>query len=185
VADKGYLTLNPLRYSDVGLSIVLPLLFVLLGGIGLPGGAVWVDRARIPGRIRHTLVAAAGPVVNVGFALAVLLVVSRVGLASGSHLEFWAALSFLGFLQVTAALLNLLPVPGLDGFGIWEPWLPRGWVRAAGQFSGYGVLILFALLSVPPVNREFFDLVYRATDAFDVPSFLVATGENLFRFWST
>jgi Zn-dependent protease len=185
VAEKGYLTLNPLRYSDIGLSIVMPVLFVLLGGIGLPGGAVWVDRARIPGRLRHTLVSAAGPLVNVALAVAVLLAVSRIALDSGTHLEFWAALAFLGFLQVTAALLNLLPVPGLDGFGIVEPWLPRAWVRAAGQVSGYGVLILFALLFIPSVNREFFDLVYRATDAFGVPSFLIDLGQRLFQFWTT
>jgi Zn-dependent protease len=183
VVEKGYLTLNPLRYSDVGLSIVLPVVFVLLGGIGLPGGAVWVERARIPGRIRHTLVSAAGPLVNVALAVAVLLAVSRIGLDSEAHLEFWAALAFLGFLQVTAALLNLLPVPGLDGFGIWEPWLPRAWARAAGQVSGYGLLILFGLLFIPSVNRAFFDLVYRVTDVFGVPSLLVGIGDELFRFW--
>jgi Zn-dependent protease len=184
VVEKGYLTLNPLRYSDVGLSIALPVVFVLLGGIGLPGGAVWVDRGRIPGRIRHTLVSAAGPLVNVVLAAAVLLAVGQANLDSGAHLEFWAALSFLGFLQVTAALLNLLPVPGLDGFGIWEPWLPRAWVRSAGQASGFGLLVLFGLLFVPSVNRAFFDVIDRVTAAFGVPPGLVAIGDALFRFWT-
>jgi Zn-dependent protease len=182
VAEKGYLTLNPLRYSDVGLSIALPVLFVLLGGIGLPGGAVWVDRGRIPGRIRHTLVSAAGPLVNVALAAAILLPVSQARL--GEHLDFWAALAFLGFLQVTASLLNLLPVPGLDGFGIWEPWLPRSWVRSAGQVSGFGLLILFGLLFIPSVNGAFFDVVDSITDAFGVPPALVAAGDGLFRFWT-
>lgn len=39
-AVRGYLTLNPLRYSSPMLSLGLPLLFIALGGIGLPGGAV-------------------------------------------------------------------------------------------------------------------------------------------------
>jgi Zn-dependent protease len=185
VAQKGYLTLNPLRYSDVGLSIVLPVLFVLLGGIGLPGGAVWVDRTRIPGRVRHTLVSAAGPLVNVALAAAVLLPVSRAGFDSGTHLDFWAALAFLGFLQVTASLLNLLPVPGLDGFGIWEPWLPRAWARSAAQVAGFGLLVLFGLLFVPVVNRTFFNVVDSITGAFGVPPGLVAIGDALFRFWAT
>ena len=184
VADKGYLTLNPLRYSDVGLSIVLPMLLVLLGGIGLPGGAVWVDRSRIPGKVRHTLVSAAGPLVNVALAVAVLLPVSWAGLDLVAHLDFWSALAFLGFLQVTASLLNLLPVPGLDGFGIWEPWLPRAWVRSAQQFSGLGLLVLFGLLLIPPVNRAFFDIVDRIVTALGVPSGLVAFGDTLFRFWT-
>ena len=38
VVAKGYLTLNPLRYTEVGLSLVLPRLFLLMGGLGLPGG---------------------------------------------------------------------------------------------------------------------------------------------------
>src|SRR5678815_2748961 len=40
VRDKGYLTFNPLKYTDPLFSIILPVLFVALGGIGLPGGAV-------------------------------------------------------------------------------------------------------------------------------------------------
>ncbi len=42
VAVRGYLTLNPLKYSNPMLSIGLPLLFIALGGIGLPGGAVYL-----------------------------------------------------------------------------------------------------------------------------------------------
>src|SRR5512139_4306787 len=42
VAVRGYLTLNPFKYSSPLLSIGLPLLFIALGGIGLPGGAVYV-----------------------------------------------------------------------------------------------------------------------------------------------
>ncbi len=45
VASRGYLKLNPLKYAHPVLSIVLPVLFLLLGGIGLPGGAVWVDHS--------------------------------------------------------------------------------------------------------------------------------------------
>src|SRR5207244_672355 len=78
VADKGYLTLNPLRYTDAMLSIVLPLVFLVLGGIGLPGGAVWIDRSRIRGRLRHSLVSAAGPLVNIVLALVLLVLVARL-----------------------------------------------------------------------------------------------------------
>ena len=47
IADRGYLRLNPLKYTHPLLSIVLPVVVVMLGGIGLPGGAVWVDRHAI------------------------------------------------------------------------------------------------------------------------------------------
>ena len=50
VAERGYLRLNPLKYTHPVLSIVLPIIAVILGGIGLPGGAVWVDHAHIRSR---------------------------------------------------------------------------------------------------------------------------------------
>ena len=51
VADRGYLRLNPLKYTSPLLSIVLPVVVVILGGIGLPGGAVWIDHRYIQGRV--------------------------------------------------------------------------------------------------------------------------------------
>ncbi len=44
VRDAGYLTLNPLKYSHPLLSIIMPVLFLMMGGIGLPGGAVYINR---------------------------------------------------------------------------------------------------------------------------------------------
>jgi Zn-dependent protease len=184
VAEKGYLTLDPRLYSDVALSIVLPVIFVLLGGIGLPGGAVWIDRGRISGRLHHSLVSAAGPLTNIAFALLLLLPISASSPSLAERTPFWAALAYLGFLQVTASVLNLLPVPGLDGFGIVEPWLPREWVRQAGQISGFGILIIFALLWIPALNNAFFDFVFRIVRALGVEPFLVSYGDQLFRFWT-
>ena len=68
VGAKGYLTLNPLKYTHALLSIVLPVIFVIMGGIGLPGGAVFIERGRIRGRWKHSLISAAGPLTNVLFA---------------------------------------------------------------------------------------------------------------------
>src|SRR5690348_12041113 len=65
IGAKGYLTLNPLKYTHALLSIVLPVIFVIMGGIGLPGGAVFIERNRIQGRWKHSLISAAGPLTNV------------------------------------------------------------------------------------------------------------------------
>jgi Zn-dependent protease len=185
VRAKGYLTLDPRRYSDVALSIVLPVLFVILGGIGLPGGAVWINRGLIPGRLRHTLVSAAGPLINVAFAVGLIGAFRAAGTTVYAHRTFWAAVAFLAMLQLTASLLNLLPVPGLDGFGIWEPWLPPSWVRQAGQISAYGMLLVFGVLWLPPVNHAFFDVVFRILDTLGLPGGAVDLGQALFRFWSS
>ena len=192
VAVRGYLTLNPARYADAGLSIVLPMIFLVTGGIGLPGGAVYIDRGAIAGKWRHSFVSAIGPLLNLVLAGVLAVIISRYGsispqsLNSGvlGHLNFWAALSFLAFLQLTAAVFNFLPVPGLDGFGMWEPWLPRPFAAAAGRVGALGYLILIGLLWIPPVIRAFFDGIFHLTDALGINGFAIDAGRAMFEFWS-
>jgi len=71
IREKGYLTFNPLKYVDPFFSLVLPILFVLLGGIGLPGGAVYIDRSLLRSRVIETAVSLAGPLAN--FILVIIL----------------------------------------------------------------------------------------------------------------
>ncbi len=198
VAERGYLRLNPLKYTHPLLSIVLPLVAVVLGGIGLPGGAVWVDHAHIRSKAKESLISAAGPATNVVFAL-VLAVPFLFGAGSdvvllsdgsggftvgGSHGAFWVALAALAFLQVTASLLNLLPVPGLDGGNILRPWLSEPYQRAYNLFAPYGFILLFVLLWQSQINRWFFSAVYWLSEAIGVPRALSALGFELMRFWS-
>jgi len=183
VAYRGYLTLNPFRYTHPVLSVGLPVLVVLLGGIGLPGGAVWVDRHRIAGRVRHTLVSLAGPAVNVSLAVA-LAVPFLVGVDPGGRQEFWAGIALLGFLQLTASVLNLLPVPGLDGGNMIQPWLPPAWQRGYQVLAPFGFIGLFALLWDDQIGGAFFQAVFRLGDLIGLPAPLYSYGLALIRFWS-
>jgi Zn-dependent protease len=182
VADKGYLRLNPLKYTNIFLSIVLPVVFVILGGIGLPGGAVFIERGRINGRWKHSLISAAGPLVNVACAVALLLPFS-LGAFDSVPGPFLAALAFLAMLQVTAAILNLLPVPGLDGYGIVEPWLSYNFRRQVEPFAQFGLLAVFGILWIPEVNTLFFDAVDGIMRAFGVEEWFTYCGQAWFRFW--
>lgn len=89
VVDKGYLTLNPLKYTHRAFSILLPLIFLAMGGIGLPGGAVYINIALIPKRFMRSLMSAAGPLVSAMCAV-VLSVPFMMGLDEQyfMHLEF-------------------------------------------------------------------------------------------------
>jgi Zn-dependent protease len=182
VAERCYLRLNPLKYSHPLLSIVLPVVAVILGGIGLPGGAVWIEHHRIPGRLRHSLVSAAGPATNVLFAL-VLAVPFAVGVDVLAHPEFWVGVGLLGILQVTASLLNLLPVPGLDGGNTLHPWLSPKWQRGFDLMAPYGFLLLFALLWRPEIGGWFFRVVFTISDAIGLDPQLYRTGMDLMQFW--
>jgi Zn-dependent protease len=183
VAARGYLTLNPLKYSHPVLSIVLPLLIVVLGGIGLPGGAVWVDRHELRGRGWDSLVSFAGPAVNVLCTLA-LVVPFAVGVDVDAHRAFWAGVAFLAFLQLTASLLNLMPIPGVDGGNLIEPWLSPQWQRGFAHVAPFGMLLLFALLWEPRINRAFFTVVFFFADLVGLPRELYSEGFGLFQFWT-
>jgi Zn-dependent protease len=184
VAHRGYLTLNPLKYTHPVLSIVLPVLFIVLGGIGLPGGAVWVDRHAVRGgRGTHSLISLAGPATNVLFTL--LLVVPFAFVTDiGAHRQFWVAVAFLAFLQLTASLLNLMPIPGVDGGNAVYPWLSPQWQRGFDHVAPYGMLLLFALLWNPTVNRFFFGVVFAIGDLLGLPALLYREGFDTLRFWS-
>lgn len=181
VAVRGYLTLNPLKYSQPLLSIGLPLLFIALGGIGLPGGAVYVQTAYLTKR-QKTLVSLAGPAVNLAFAV-LLLMLTRL-LYDPDHAVFWAGVAFLAFLQVTAFLLNMLPVPGLDGYAALEPHLSPQTQRALNPAKQWGLFLLLILLIATPLNQWFFGAVYWLFELSGVDSALSGFGGQLTRFWS-
>ena len=183
VGEKGYLTLNPLKYTHALLSIVLPVVFVIMGGIGLPGGAVFIERGRIRGRWRHSLVSAAGPLTNVLFA-AVCAAPFWLDALDGVPSDFRYALAFLALLQVSAAILNFLPVPGLDGYGVIEPWLSYKVKRQVEPFAPFGLLLVFALLWLPAVNHVFFDLVDAVLRGLGVSEYDASYGWSLYRFWA-
>src|SRR5215831_15061885 len=160
VRDKGYLTLDPLRYTDLQFSILWPLVLLAIGGIGLPGGAVYVNMwvLRSPGH--RALVSAAGPLATL-LVLILLLVVLHAAEDSLAVTPLYAALAFLAFLQLTAVVLNLLPVPGIDGWGIIEPWLPSA-LREKGMRAARlaPALLLVSFLFIPAVPKIFWRLVF-------------------------
>ncbi|MEV8515546.1 site-2 protease family protein [Dactylosporangium sp. NPDC051484] len=183
VAHRGYLTLNPLKYTHPLLSIVLPLVFVLIGGIGLPGGAVWVNHGAIRSRLVDSLISFAGPATNLVLAIVLVLPFS-MGLDGAGQPAFWAGLAFLAFLQITASVLNFVPMPGVDGGNLLYPWLSPQWRRGFSHMAPYGMLILIALLWSPKINAWFFSVVFWIGDLIGLPSYQVAVGYDLFKFWS-
>ncbi|GAA3370844.1 site-2 protease family protein [Streptomyces sannanensis] len=183
VGAKGYLTLDPLKYTHPLLSIGLPLIFVIMGGIGLPGGAVFIERGRIRGRWKHSLVSAAGPLTNVLFAI-VCTAPFWLDALDGVPFAFRFALAFLALLQVTAAILNSLPVPGLDGYGVIEPWLSYRIRRQVEPFASFGLLAVFGLLFIPEVNHAFFGMIDAVLNGLGVDRDYRVCGYQFFRFWT-
>jgi Zn-dependent protease len=186
VEAAGYLTLNPLKYAHPVLSLIIPLLFVVQGGIGLPGGAVYLHRHALRSKAAQSWTAAAGPLTNAVLATILLLLVR--GEHGSDHPRLWAGLAFLGFLQLTAAILNLLPIPGLDGWAIIEPYVDPATARGAEQIKPWGLIAVVVLLQVHTLNTWFFDRVYAVYDLLDpqsvLPFRMAELGHSFFRFWA-
>jgi len=128
IRERGGLTLNPLHYIDPMMSIVLPAIFLMMGGIPLPGGSTFVRRDLLRSRGWQSLVSLAGPAMNLllFFACAIPLH-PKIGWADYTIGTTWSnAQIFLGamaILQLLGVMLNLVPVPPLDGFGAISPYL--------------------------------------------------------------
>lgn len=157
--SKGYLTLNPLKYTHPIISIAIPLVMLLMGGIAFPGGAVYINVHALRKPRYRSLVSAAGPLANLICLFLLALSFDKIlfyFIFSRAPLEFLSAVGFLALLQMTALYINLLPIPGLDGFGILEPFLPREWVEFAGFLRSFGFLIVFFLLTTNSPISDFF-----------------------------
>lgn len=185
VADKGYLSLNPFKYTQLMLSIILPIVILLLGGIGVPGGAVYINVGAIRKRWMRSLMSAAGPIATLICAgVLVIPFFLRLVPQFPTHLEFWAGMALLVFLEITAFLFNLLPIPGLDGFGIIEPFLPPSLLRVAYTIRQFTFFIIMFLFFWPnPVSDNFFFVLSYLLYFLGVHFQLVNQGLTLFRFW--
>ena len=122
IEERGGLTLNPLQYVDPLNSLILPGVFLLMGGVPLPGGVTYVRRDLLRSREWDAAVSAAGPLSNLllFFACAIPLhpAVGWVDVAGGP--DAWSngqkLLGALCMLQFVSVVINLIPVPPLDGF---------------------------------------------------------------------
>ena len=181
VKDKGYLSFNPIKYVDPLFSIVLPIIFLLIGGLGLPGGAVYIDRSRLRNKIWDSAVSLAGPISNLFLAIVIALILQIDAVSNSSAAP---VLSFLGMLQASVFVLNLVPIPPLDGFGAIAPFLPDSIREAAYAYGSYGVfLIFFALFQVDAASREFWGLVHGISDTLGISRQLAYEGQTMFQFW--
>lgn len=184
VAEKGYLTLNPIRYLHPVHSLIVPLLFLLLGGIGLPGGAVYINRSLLRSRGWDSAVSLAGPAMDLALIL-FLGLAFKTGVIPADRTQLSTlALAFLLQIMVGALILNLLPVPPLDGFQAIGPWLPRAWQERIYPFSGSAMFVLLlALWFIPPLNHALWDAVRAVCTLFDVEPAWSWLGQRKFRFW--
>jgi Zn-dependent protease len=91
----------------------------------------------------RSLASAAGPIATALCAMALLfpfILISPTDIFN--HFEFWAGLAFLASIEVSALVLNILPIPGLDGFGIISSFLPENVLSGVRGFGAYTLIFI-------------------------------------------
>jgi Zn-dependent protease len=158
-AHLGRLTLNPLKHIDLVGTIILPGLLLITGT-----GFIFGWAKPVPVDARHfkkprqdmAIVALAGPASNLLMAIGWALI-ARVGVTVGSGNEAIAMpLIYTGIagisINLVLMLLNMLPIPPLDGSRILSGILPSYWAWQFNKLERFGFLILLVMLYTKVLN---------------------------------
>ena len=153
-AKAGRISLNPLRHIDPVGTILLPLMTLWIGGI-LFGWAkpVPVDFAALRRPKQDMLwVAIAGPAANLVMAMGWALVYKLAWSFPGNYFaEPLMGMAQLGIkINIILMVLNLLPLPPLDGGRVVVSLLPHRQAFQLAKLEPYGMFILI-FLAVTPV----------------------------------
>lgn len=150
---SGRLSLNPAKHIDLIGTIILPFFMLVLGGFIFG----WAKPVPVDPRNLHkprrdmALVALAGPLANLLMAI-IWGLIAKFGLIAETMGNDWLGkpLYLMGqagiMINIVLGILNLIPLPPLDGGNILSALLTR---RAAYYFSRiepYGFFILILLL---------------------------------------
>ncbi len=155
--SMGRLSLNPLKHVDPVGTILVPALMLLFSGF-IFGWAKPVPV--VPQNMRNprkdmAVVALAGPGSNLLMALiwaAILKLCIVVG-AGGYITRPLALMANAGvMINLVLMVLNLIPVPPLDGSRVLNGLLPEEWARVVDRIEPYGLLILVLLLVTRVLN---------------------------------
>jgi Zn-dependent protease len=153
----GRLTLNPLKHIDPVGTILLPLVLYLPFALGWTKSPIIFGFAKPvpfnPMNLRYPkrdimLVRLAGPLMNVAIAFAFSQALGFVQNPLGQQLFTTAIL-----LNLALAVFNMIPIPPLDGSGIWYAILPARMMPLLARVDNFlGIIIVFVMLNMGWLN---------------------------------
>ena len=152
--SMGRLTLNPVAHLDLIGSIAF-----LIGGFGW-AKPVMVDTSNFRDPpTDYTLVSIAGPASNVLMAFLgylALRFLGSYGLLANDSLEL--VLTLIVVYNINFAILNMMPIPPLDGSRIITSLLPRDLQFTLERLSFVSLIVLILVLNTPIASKIFIPL---------------------------
>ena len=158
----GRITLNPIPHIDPIMTILLPAILLLSGSPIIFSAAkpVPVNPVMLrEGRKDLALVALAGPTTNLFLALIGALLLKLFGEA---NIILTIVLQFVIIYNVVLGLLNLIPIPPLDGSKFFTIILPEEMALKYQSLAPFGIFILISLLFFTPVGDWFRVLIVQS-----------------------
>ncbi|MBR3595257.1 site-2 protease family protein [Candidatus Saccharibacteria bacterium] len=147
--EDGRLTLNPLKHLDPFMSVILPLISYLLGGVVFGGAKpVPVNPHRLKGREwGMAAVAIAGPLTNFVLAFVSFLILELTSVNAGSGLAYTILIEMV-FVNLGFGVFNLIPIPPLDGSRVLYVLMPDGVREFMDKMEKFGIYIIYILILV-------------------------------------
>ena len=155
----GRLTINPLKHIDPIGSIVIPIFLLWLSGF-IFGWAKPVpvnEKNLVSPKRNMILVAAAGPAANLIMSIIWALIMKLGYMLSATYPDAGLILIYMGaagvFINAAVMMLNLLPLPPLDGGRILMGLLPQPFSQLLSKVEPWGFIILVAMIATGLVAK--------------------------------
>ena len=146
----GRITLNPIKHIDPLGTVVIPGMLLLLSAPFLFGWAkpVPVNFSNLNNPKKDMMwVALAGPASNLVMAIIWAIILGLFKSSSTSYALFVIGMAQVGIMiNLVLMLLNLLPIPPLDGGRMAVSLLPSPWSYKLASIERYGMFILIFLI---------------------------------------
>ncbi len=146
----GRITLNPIKHIDPIGTVVIPGMLLLLSAPFLFGWAkpVPVNFSNLNNPKKDMMwVALAGPASNLAMAIIWAIILGLFKSSGASYALFIIGMAQVGIMiNLVLMLLNLLPIPPLDGGRMAVSLLPSPWSYKLASIERYGMFILIFLI---------------------------------------
>lgn len=170
----GRITLNPVKHIDPMGTVLVPLVLLWMGGwiIGWAKPVPVAQRNLRRPKQDMAWVALAGPMSNLVMALIWGFVVKLGGALQGTFDWMAVPMVYMGtagiYINVILLVVNLLPIPPLDGGRVLSGFLPEPFASYYNRIEPFGLFILIGLLlsgALGYLLQPAFNVVYSTISA--------------------